>query len=459
MYRQPLPTSLVAFALAAGLSGALATRVARAEDSARPGTPTQMRVTTRTSMRVGHASEQGQRCRRRKTTSHRPPSHCIESHATKRVRAKHRSSRDARPQASSPTPSAVSGTAQTFSAPAVTEPSTRTTPERAVASVIPWKTQAAPVAWVDGRIYYNQRGESGLFNGWSANPDGSEAVCVTCDGVYPSGTQHGIADASPDGKYLLATIERANHPPVAVGTPEAAPGDGAFNDLWLQTADGSHAWQLTNEQTSGTSALIWPRFDSTGTRVIWSEQWQWGVPFGGWRMHVAQITWSGGVPSLTDEQTLQSTGLLEPYGFTPDGSHVLFAADALAGTPWDDLQIMTMPADLSGTATRLSPEDEPDTGLFSNYNEFAFTMPGSGQIIFARSVGAYYESMEYWTMNANGSDPRQLTWLSAPWSSQYQGYPSLATTLAFDPSNPNVFVAAIETDYHGDYKSLMITLR
>jgi hypothetical protein len=460
MRRQPLPTPLLALALAAGLSSALAGQVARADGGGRAELRTQVRVAKHTSARGGHATEPGGHCRRRTTSSHRQPVRCIESHATKRAPVKHKTPRSARPPVPSPTPAPApaSGAPQGFSAPAITEPTAPTTPELAVTSVNPWKTQAQPVAWVGGRIYYNQRSESGLFNGWSANPDGSEAVCVTCGTAYPSGTQHGIGDASPDGQYLLTTIERANHPPVAVGTPEAAPGDGAFNDLWLQTADGSHAWQLTNEETSGTTALIWPRFDSTGTRVIWSEQWQWGVPFGGWRMHVAQLTWSDGVPSLTNEKTLQSTGLLEPYGFTPDGSHVLFAADALAGTPWDDLQIMTMPSDLSGTATRLSPEDDPDTGWFSNYNEFAFTMPGSGRIIFARSVGAYYESMEYWTMNANGSDPRQLTWLSVPWSSQYQGHPSLATTLAFDPSDPNVFVAAIETDYHGDYKSLMITL-
>jgi GrpB-like predicted nucleotidyltransferase (UPF0157 family) len=59
----------------------------------------------------------------------------------------------------------------------------------------------------------------------------------------------------------------------------------------------------------------------------------------------------------------------------------------------------------------------------------------------------------------DGSDPQQLTWLSMPWSGQYHGYPSLAVGLAFDPTNPKRFVAGIETDYNGDYKSLMITLR
>ena len=327
-----------------------------------------------------------------------------------------------------------------------------------VASITPWKTQAAPMAWAGGRIYYNQRAENGVFNGWSANPDGSDPTCVTCGAIYPAGTQHGVSDASPDGQYLLTTIERASHPPFAVGGEMAAPGKGAFNDLWLQAADGSHAWQLTNVLVSGTSALIWPRFDPSGSRVVWSEQWQWGAPFGGWRLHVAELTWVNGVPSLTNERTLQSSGLLEPYGFTADGSKVLFAADALAGTAWDDLQIMTLPASLEGPATRLSPHDASETEPFGDYNEFAFPIPGSGRIIFASSVGAYLESLEYWTVNTDGSDPRQLTWLSVPWSSQYHGYPSLAAALAFDPSDPKRFVAGIETDYHDDFKSLMITL-
>ena len=283
---------------------------------------------------------------------------------------------------------------------------------------------------------------------------------MTCSGIYPSGTQHGISDATPDGKYLLATtIERASHPPFAVGGESSAPGKGAFNDLWLQSSDGSHAWKLADTQASGTTALIWPRFDSTGTRVIWSEQWQWGVPFGGWQLHVAELTWSNGVPALTSEKTLRSPGLLEPYGFTPDGTHVLFAADVMAGTPWDDLQIMTMAADLTGTATRISPHDGSDTGWFSNYNEFAFPMPASGRIIFARSAGAYFESLEYWTMNADGSEPHQLTWLSVPWSSQYLGHASLASTVSFDPTNPKRFVASIGTDYHDHYQSVLITLK
>ena len=62
-------------------------------------------------------------------------------------------------------------------------------------------------------------------------------------------------------------------------------------------------------------------------------------------------------------------------------------------------------------------------------------------------------------MNADGSDARQLTSLSQPASNQYQGYPSLAGGLAFNPANPSQFVAGFGTSYSGDFKSFLITLR
>jgi hypothetical protein len=340
----------------------------------------------------------------------------------------------------------------------VAAPAASATPAPAVATITPWRQHAEPVAWAGGRIYYNQKDAAGYFEGWAANPDGSDPVCITCRADYPQRTHHGISDVSPDGRYALVTIERAGHPQIPLGKKIAAPGNGAFTDLWLQAADGSRAWQLTSGTESG-NALIWPRFDRSGTRVVWSVQWRWGLPFGAWRLYVAKLRWSDGTPSLADVKSMRSNGLLEPYGFTPDGSHVLLAADALAGTTWNDLQIMTVPASLRGRAVRLSPHDASDRGYFTNYNEFAYTIPGSGRIIFGRSVGAFYESMEYWTMNADGSGARQLTWLSRPFSKQYHGYPSLAGPLAFDPANPKRFVAAIETNYDLDYKSVMITLK
>jgi hypothetical protein len=328
----------------------------------------------------------------------------------------------------------------------------------AVSAVEPWRKQAAPMAWVGGRIFFNGKsGGTDLFEGWSAKPDGTDVKLVT-GSRYPAGTQHGITDVTPDGKYVLLAIERSNHWPIPDGAAAAAPGAGAYNDLWLQTADGSKAWKLRDLSSAKVNALIWARFDGAGKRVVWSEQWKFGVPWGDWQMHVADIVWTDGVPSLSITATLKTSGLLEAYGFTHDGERVLFAADALAHATWNNLQIMSLPVNLKGTATRLSPKDAAENGNFSNYNEFAYVMPARDRLIYARSVGASAFSLEYWTTKLDGSDPRQLTSFSDPTSPWYDGIPSIAGGLAFNPADPNQFVAGLETNYEGDYKSVLITL-
>jgi hypothetical protein len=119
---------------------------------------------------------------------------------------------------------------------------------------------------------------------------------------------------------------------------------------------------------------------------------------------------------------------------------------------------MSLPVDLKGTATRLSPRDAADDGNFTNHNEFAYVMPARDRLIYARSVGAYYFSLEYWTTRLDGSDARQLTSFSVPGSPWYDGVPSIAGSLAFNPANPNQFVAGVETNYEGDFKSFLITI-
>jgi|SRR5581483_10842911 len=325
-----------------------------------------------------------------------------------------------------------------------------------VASVTPWKANAAPMAWAGGRVYYIAKGANGLYDGWSANPDGSGAVCLTCNAAFPATTQHGVADVTANGRYALVTIERSGHWPLPDGTGVAEPGRGAYNDLYLETTDGKQAWKLVNLVQQGTSALIWARFDATGSRVVWAEQWALfsSSAFGSWRLRVGTLTWTNGVPSLTNVKTLQSTGFVEPYGFTADGGKILFAADALAGVDSTNLQIMQVSSDLTGAPTRLTPQDGQCSCAWGNYNEFAYVMPGSGRIIVARSVGAWYGSLEFWTMNADGTDAKQLTHLSGP--SQPTG--QIAGSVAFDPSNANRFVAAVQQGYGGPFNAVMVNM-
>ena len=78
-------------------------------------------------------------------------------------------------------------------------------------------------------MFYNSLSSaSGLFNGYSANPDGSNPVCLTCSlPSFPkigAASNRGISDVSPDGKYMLVTVER--------------PISGAENAIWTQPGKG-----------------------------------------------------------------------------------------------------------------------------------------------------------------------------------------------------------------------------
>lgn len=328
-----------------------------------------------------------------------------------------------------------------------------------VAQVVPWKAGAAPMAWVGGRVYFNRRpAKAAPFEGWSARPDGSGERRVTTPAAYPKGTQKGVGDVTPDGKHALVTVERSGHWPLPDGLYLAAPGAGTYNDLWLQTVDGKRAWKLRDLVAAKANALIWPRFDPDGERVVWSEQWRYGLPFGAWRLHVARLVWNDGTPSLKITATRKTEGFVEPYGVLPDG-RVLFVADRLAGTGPFNLTLMSLPATLKGEPVRLSPPEPPPGAAWANYNEFAYQMPGRPRIVYARSVGAWISSLEYWTANPDGTDPVQLTAFSVPRTPHYHGVPSMVGGLAFDPDDPDRFVAGVATDLEGGYKSVMVTLK
>lgn len=306
------------------------------------------------------------------------------------------------------------------------------------------------------RIYFNRRRvANGVFDGWSAKPDGSDEVCHTDISAYPATTHAGIGDVTADGKYALVTVERSNHWPISDGDLMGSPGRGVYNNLWLQEISTGRAWKLRDIVTSKGNSLIWPRFDTTGKRVAWAElviPALWPGVIGGlgeWRMHVANINMS--TKKLENIKTKLTKGLMEPYGFSADGSKVLFAGDKIVGKEFDATAICEMSSDLVGPATQLSP-NEP-SGWWNNYNEFAYWIPGTGEskIIFSRKTGTT-NGLEYWTMNSDGSGAEQLTFFSS------QGFVSIAGGLAFNPNDPKEFVAGFALDGADSYTSMMLRL-
>lgn len=330
----------------------------------------------------------------------------------------------------------------------------------ATTGVTVWKTNAAPMGWSSSldRVLYNARGTDGLWDAYSAARDGSDERCLTCAApVLPgagTGTHRGVQDVDPKGDLMLVQIERGQHFG-AIGAVEAEPGKGAYSDVWLQRTDGSQAWALTNIYAPGSGAMgvIWPRFDRTGTKLVWAELYAPAVfNLGAWRLKTADIAWADGAPHLENVRSYQPENgrFMEPYGFSPDNSRIIFASDLGMPNYWD-AQIWSVAADFSGAAQRLSP-DEPAPFPFAAYNEFAFYVPQGDHIIYGRTAGTRTGGMEYWAMNPDGTGHQQLTDLAQQTGGRYAAIGGLA----FDPQDPNRFVAGVASDPAGEVQTAMM---
>jgi hypothetical protein len=320
-----------------------------------------------------------------------------------------------------------------------------------VQSVSLWKQNASPIAWSANPdlVYYNAVGSDGMYEGYSANPDGSNPTCVTCtEPSFPlvgAATQRGVSDVSSNGQYMLLEVESPNH----IGLPGESisePGKGAYNNVWLASTSGSQEWQLTNVTAAGSGVIgtMWARFSPSGNQIVFDEMYAPSVGnLGYWQIVVANIVWNDGVPSLADQTVINPSPdhFMEPYGFSPDGSKIIFASD-IDQPSWMDSQIWEINTD--GTdLTRLSPE--APYGMFTDYNEFAFYQPSGDGIIYGSTDDSQTLGIDYWLMNPDGSGAQRLTFFNEPWSTESQGY-TITGGLAFNPDNPNQFIASVSHD-------------
>jgi hypothetical protein len=338
-------------------------------------------------------------------------------------------------------------------------------PELAYSSLSVFDTNVEPAAWDSAtyRVVYNRRGADHLWDAYTANADGTDEQCVTC--ALPdllgagTATNRGASDITPDGKWLLVAVEKGRHPG-AIGDSITDPGRGVYNDLWLVRSDGSAAYPLTGLPTAANVAVIWPRFDRTGTSIVWSQMYagvDLGHLLGQWQLKVGDLDLTGFTPALVNVRTFspEAGRFYEPYGFGPDNDTIIFASDIGMASAFES-KIWTTNRELS-TLQRLAPIDA--TGPFADYDEFAFFIPGADRILFARTYQATSAGMDWWTMRSDGSDVRRVTYLDEPWTVESTGY-SLLGGLAFDPRDSHRVFVGRTTDgvASNEYEGLMIDL-
>jgi Tol biopolymer transport system component len=278
-----------------------------------------------------------------------------------------------------------------------------------------FKQDAFGVDWskVAGLLAYNAKGGDGAYHIYTVKPDGSNPAQL---GVGSASFPHrttGTPVWSPSGRFIAFVAEKSAHPGNSVG---ATPGWGSYSDLWVASADGSHAWQLTDVPADKDHGTIIPEFSPDGRLLEWTERTKAGRALnpdrfaGFWAIKVANFNVSqDGTPSLSDIHTVSPAGdaFNETGGFSADSSSLVFTSDFETHNFWYN-QIDRYDLN-SGATTRLTRGD--------SYNEHPRYTP-DGQVLWMSNADNPSHGTDWWTMNSDGSNPQRLSDFNANGSNQ-----------------------------------------
>lgn len=309
-----------------------------------------------------------------------------------------------------------------------------------------FEKDAFGVDWskVDDLIAFNAKGSDGRFHIYTVKPDGTNRQQLGVgSATFPQRTT-GSPVWSPSGRFVAFVAEKSSHPGNSVG---ATPGWGSFSDLWVATADGSHAWQLTNVPTDKDHGTIIPEFSPDGRLLEWTERTAAGKMLnpnrfaGFWVIKVADFNVAqDGTPSLSGIRTVSPAGdaFNESGGFSTDSTSLVFTSDFETRNFWKS-QIYRL--DLtSGATTRLTKGD--------SYNEHPRYTP-NGQVLWMTNADNPSHGTDWWTMNPDGSDPQRLSDFNSNGDARVFGskqvYATVVQTADWSPDN-RYFYGDVETN-------------
>ncbi|MGO8852515.1 hypothetical protein [Mycobacterium sp.] len=269
-----------------------------------------------------------------------------------------------------------------------------------------FQKDAFGVDWskVSDLIAFNARGGDGLFHIYTVRPDGTDRRQVGVGSAsFPQRTT-GSPVWSPSGRFIAFVAEKSSHPGNSVG---ATPGWGSYSDLWVATADGSRAWQLTDVPADKDHGTIIPEFSPDGRLLEWTERTAAGKVLnpdrfaGFWVVKIAKFNVGpDGTPLLSDARTVSPAGdaFNETGGFSADSASFVLTSDFETRNFWKS-QIYRLDLE-SGATTRLTKGD--------SYNEHPRYTP-DGRVLWMTNAANPRRGTDWWIMNPDGSDPQRLS--------------------------------------------------
>jgi Tol biopolymer transport system component len=296
-------------------------------------------------------------------------------------------------------------------------------------------------------LAYNAKGSDGAYHIYTATSDGANPTQL---GVGSASFPHrttGTPVWSPSGRFIAFVAEKPAHPGNSVS---ATPGWGSYSDLWVATADGSQAWQLTDVPTDKDHGTIIPEFSPDGRLLEWTERTKAAKVLkperfaGFWAIKVADFDVSAaGTPSLSNVRTVSPTddAFNETGGFSADSASLVFTSDFETHNFWSN-QIYRYDVN-SHAITRLTRGE--------SYNEHPRYTP-DGQVLWMTNADNPSHGTDWWTMNQDGSHPQRLSDFNAGDNAKSIGHKPLYATVV-QTANWN----SGNSSFYGDVQTSLLT--
>jgi Tol biopolymer transport system component len=299
----------------------------------------------------------------------------------------------------------------------------------------PFLTHAMGPQWnaATNRIAYMAKNDAGYYRVYIVRPDGTGVRDLTA-GIRNMPVKHqGAPYWDPSGRYLLLVAEKPSwHGARMFGNPDygALPGFGMHDDLWVVAADGSRAWQLTNEPDGKYEGVLIPLFSADGKRVAWSAR----QSDGKYTIKVADFV-ERPEPHLVNVRSYAPGGraYYEPGSFSTDGQWLLYTSDQDTHNFWFS-QIYRLNL-TTGESLRLTH------GRQYNEHPVAVATPSGEWVIYMSTLGVVRRPLhimlgtEWYAMRIDGSGNKRLTTMNGRLRTdpEYSPVPLIAVKATMSP--------------------------
>ena len=253
-------------------------------------------------------------------------------------------------------------------------------------------------------------GVDGYYDVWLYDEDYSNQRALTDGNPLLPGKHVGNPFWLPNGDYIAMSVEKAVH---GGSSDDALPGFGGYSDIWIMTADGTEAWQMTNVPDDYDNGAMFPRFNHAGNKLMWLERVvapNISDPIyvaGAWVIKIADFSIDGGGNPVLSNTVTYRPGNVDAFNeataWSADDTKIIFASNWETRDFWKD-QIYTLTLS-TGAYTNLTND--------ANYHEHPYYTPDGKTVIWMTTKEADSQwgivGCDWWLMNPDGSNKRRLT--------------------------------------------------